>query len=637
LEELVRISRSGERTQALLAQIIESSENAIFSLNLDGMVESWNKAAERLFGYAAKEVIGQPALAYLIPPDRVDEALQKFNGAKSGQTIGPTDTVRRRKDGSNVSVSVMAFPILDAKGEIVGVSVDVRDITERKQAEERLKLFRTLLDQSNDSIEIIDPITFRLLDVNEGACRALDYTREELLSMRINDIDPKFAAHPERYLESIEKSGQARMESIHRRKDGSMFPVEVSIKNINLDKPYGLSISRDITERKQAEIALEYSNRALATLSDVNRNLVHATDEHKLLLDVCQTIVNQQGYRMAWVGYLEQDETKTIRPVAQAGIEGYLEAAGLVVWADTERGRGPSGRAARSGQTQVVQNFFTDERILPWREQAMKHGLASGVSLPLAIDGKVIGVLSIYSELADAFNMEETRLLEEMASDLAFGVSGLRIRNERDLALNKIEQQLVQLQDNLEDTVKAIAAMVEMRDPYTAGHEAKVAELAVAIAREMGLPDEQAHGIHLAGEVHDLGKIQIPAEILSKPARLNEIEYQLIKAHPQAGYEILKGINFPWPIAQMVLQHHERIDGSGYPQGLKGEEIILEARILCVADVVEAMHSHRPYRPGLGLGSALNEIKKGRNTLYDPVVADACLKLFQEERFKFEK
>ncbi|MDP1997822.1 MAG: HD-GYP domain-containing protein, partial [Gallionella sp.] len=186
------------------------------------------------------------------------------------------------------------------------------------------------------------------------------------------------------------------------------------------------------------------------------------------------------------------------------------------------------------------------------------------------------------------------------------------------------------------DTVRAMAAIVDMRDPYTAGHQARVADLATAIAKQIGLPEEQVHGIHLAGTVHDLGKINVPAEILSKPGKITDIEYSLIKIHSQAGYDILKGINFPWPIAQMVLQHHERMDGSGYPQGLKGEAILIEARILAVADVVEAISAHRPYRPGLGIEVALEEITKNRGAFYDPQAVDACLTLFREQHYSFK-
>ncbi|MCX5970064.1 MAG: HD-GYP domain-containing protein [Coprothermobacterota bacterium] len=180
-------------------------------------------------------------------------------------------------------------------------------------------------------------------------------------------------------------------------------------------------------------------------------------------------------------------------------------------------------------------------------------------------------------------------------------------------------------------TIYAMARIVESRDPYTAGHQQGVARLAVAIGREMGLEHEQVNGLMMAALIHDLGKINVPSEILAKPTRLTPLEFSLIQTHSQSGYEILKEIEFPWPVARMVLEHHERFDGSGYPQGLSGEEILLEARILAVADVVEAMASHRPYRPALGIEAALEEIRAKRGTSFDPRVADACLTLFLEK------
>ncbi|MGC2164584.1 MAG: HD domain-containing phosphohydrolase [Gallionella sp.] len=390
---------------------------------------------------------------------------------------------------------------------------------------------------------------------------------------------------------------------------------------------------QDITDKKTAEISLTRANRALAALGEVNHSLVHATDEHQLLLAVCEAIVKQRGYRMAWVGYLEHDELKNIRLMAHAGIDGgYLELA-RIVWSDTVYGRGPSGLAARTGTTQVVQDFLTDDRMLPWRIEAAKRGYAATISLPLIGTGSVFGILTIYSGYADAYDQQEVKLLEEMADDLAFGVRTLRTRQDLHRARANANEHLAKLQENLEDTIKAIATIVEVRDPYTAGHQKRVAELALAIAREIGLSQEQAHGIYLAGLVHDLGKIKIPAEILSKPGRLIEDEYSLIKTHAQAGYDILKDIDFPWPIAQIVLQHHERLDGTGYPQGLKGDDISLEARILSVADVVEAMSSHRPYRPGLGVDAALQEITRGRGTRFDPQLVDTCVRLFKEQGY----
>ncbi|MBA7555879.1 Cyclic di-GMP phosphodiesterase response regulator RpfG [subsurface metagenome] len=188
----------------------------------------------------------------------------------------------------------------------------------------------------------------------------------------------------------------------------------------------------------------------------------------------------------------------------------------------------------------------------------------------------------------------------------------------------------------MEATINTISKIIEARDPYTAGHQNTVSQLAVAIAQEMKLPENKIEGIQIAALVHDIGKINIPAEILSKPSKLNEMEFSLIKNHPKVGYDILRKIDFSWPVAKIVLQHHEKIDGSGYPQGLKGEKILLEAKIIGVADVVEAMSSHRPYRPSLGIDKALEEISQNRGTLYEPEVVDACLKLFKEKDFKFK-
>ncbi len=186
------------------------------------------------------------------------------------------------------------------------------------------------------------------------------------------------------------------------------------------------------------------------------------------------------------------------------------------------------------------------------------------------------------------------------------------------------------LRDTLEKTVEVIAKTVELRDPYTSGHQERVASLAEAIAIKLNLSSEEIKGIHMAAIVHDLGKIYVPSEILSKPGRLNEIEYALIKTHAQAGFDILKEVDFPWPVSEMVLQHHERIDGSGYPRNLKGSEILIGARILHVADVVEAISSHRPYRPALGVDTALKEISDNSGKYYDKDVVDACIEVFKD-------
>ena len=206
---------------------------------------------------------------------------------------------------------------------------------------------------------------------------------------------------------------------------------------------------------------------------------------------------------------------------------------------------------------------------------------------------------------------------------------------EQNLNQQRLQETLEALRRNLNGIIQCVAQVIEKRDPYTAGHQRRVTDLAHAIAQEMGLSEGRRDGIRMAGMLHDIGKISIPAEILSKPGRLTEIEFSLLKAHPRIGYDILKEIEWPYPIPEIVLQHHEKMDGSGYPQGLSGEDILLEARILGVADVVEAMASHRPYRPALGIDKGLDEISKNKGIHYDADVVDACLKLFTEKDFEW--
>lgn len=199
----------------------------------------------------------------------------------------------------------------------------------------------------------------------------------------------------------------------------------------------------------------------------------------------------------------------------------------------------------------------------------------------------------------------------------------------------KVKEKTGSLQSTLNGVVSALAMVVEMRDPYTAGHQLRVSQLACAVAREIGLSEDQIKGIQVVGCLHDIGKIIVPAEILSKPSKLTDYEFNMIKAHPEAGHNILKGIFFPWPVATAVLQHHERLDGSGYPFGCNGDEIIIEAKIIAVCDVIESMASHRPYRPALGIEAGLDEIRKNEGIIYDFEVAEACLELFREKGFKF--
>jgi len=242
---------------------------------------------------------------------------------------------------------------------------------------------------------------------------------------------------------------------------------------------------------------------------------------------------------------------------------------------------------------------------------------------------------------ADESTLQRAKITEPFSYILKpFEERELHVAIEIALYKHKMEEELKRnfekLQRAMEETIHALALTAERRDPYTASHQQRVTRLACAIAKEMRLSEDKIKGIQMAAVIHDIGKINIPAEILSKPGQLTKIELDMVKTHPQVGYDILKTIEFPWPIAQIVLQHHERMDGSGYPQGLSDDDILLEAKILGVADVVEAMSSHRPYRPAHGIDKALKEISQKKGVLYDPEVVDACLKVFTRRGFKFE-
>jgi PAS domain S-box-containing protein/putative nucleotidyltransferase with HDIG domain len=395
-----------------------------------------------------------------------------------------------------------------------------------------------------------------------------------------------------------------------------------------------LGIIRDITERKKADELLQKLNRALKVVTECDQILVRATDENKLLLDICQIIVNLGGYKFAWVGFVSHDKEKNIRPIAYAGYErGYLDVVKINL---SQKEREPVSQAILTGKPAIIKNISTVTGQAHWQEEAVKRGYAAMIALPLSEDSRIFGSLNIFSGELDVFDAEEVKLLKELADDLAYGIVALETRAQGKKSAEELQRSYKKLRKIFEQTVNALASAVGKRDPYTTDHQRRVTMLACTIAKEIGLSEEQINGLRLAGMLHDIGKLAVPSEILSKPTRLSDAEFTIIKTHPRVASDILKAIEFPWPIAEIVLQHHERIDGSGYPQGLSDKNILLEARILAVADVVEAISSHRPYRPAYSLEYTLEEISKNKGVIYDPEIVDICLRLFKEKEFHFE-
>jgi PAS domain S-box-containing protein len=639
-----------EKTAALLESeqrfraLIENASDLVVVVDAKGVVTYASPSIRRLGGYEPAEVLGREFLDLTHPEDRPAAAASLGRILNQPDSLLTTEFRYVVKDGSQVTLEAIARNAL-ADPSVRGIVVNARDVTERRRAAEAL---RRSLDLLSTVVENIPARVFwkdsdlRYLGCNTAFARDAGRKRsEELLGkddfeMGWRDQAERYRADDRRVIESdVPKLGIEEPQSTPEGRTIWLRTSKVPLHDAGGTVLGVLGIYEDITERKNAERSLARANRALRTLSAGNLSLVRATDEQALLAEMCRVVVEVGGYGMAVVGYAHDDDEKSVEPMACHGVDLSSLKRSRLSWKDEGLGGGAFGGAIRSRAPQIVRHAEKDPRQAPWVGALVAAGVWSGagagawseLALPLSFDSqKPFGVLLISATEVDVCDEAEVKLLVELAGDLAFGVQTLRTRAERRAAGDTLRR-------SLEDSIQTIAATVEMRDPYTAGHQRRVATLAEAIALEMGLAEERVHGLRLAGTIHDLGKIGVPAEILAKPTRLSAIEFHLVQQHPQAGYDILKDVSFPWPIARMVLEHHERLDGTGYPRGLKGEAILLESRILAVADVIEAMSSHRPYRAGLGLDAALQEIQDKRGSAFDPEVVDACLRLFREKGF----
>jgi HD domain/GAF domain len=351
----------------------------------------------------------------------------------------------------------------------------------------------------------------------------------------------------------------------------------------------------------------------MSIVTEISRFIALATDEADAQRYLCHHLVDEAGYELAWIAVALPGEDYAVDVAFAAGETDYLQA-GMVSWSGSNaNGLGPVGTCLRTGRPQVIGDLVNQALYAPWRDRARSFGLRSSAAIPFSPGGQR-ACLSVYSRYVDAFPEPVMRALESITREVEFGITHIHSMNQVAGALDGI--------------LAALSRITEARDPYTAGHQSKVGSLSAAIAAHMGIDAPTVELIRQAGDVHDVGKTAIASEILTKPGRLTALEYQMVQRHAKFGYDILAEAKLPWPIADVALQHHERVDGSGYPQGLSASEIILPARIVAVADVIEAMTNHRPYRSELGLERALDEVNSKAGQLYDAEVVKNCMAIF---------
>jgi PAS domain S-box-containing protein len=721
-KKMLDLETANQKLKCLEEQYRMSFENVadiVWTTDTELIIRKISPSVEKMLGYKPQDLIGQPIIDLLeiITPESTERAMAEMRLVLGGQTISASVYPLIAKDKTIKYGEISGSPILQNGGEIVGMISVIRDITERKQAEEALRkseeYFRAITENANDVLFIEDAkgtITYCSL----SAQRILGYKPQELIGLNALDlIIPQDHARANKDFGKALRTRDVGVQNSFRirHKNGSTLIMEGIGKNL-FHNPVvaGFVMNvRDITERRRVEEALENEKTLLQNMIDAVPDRIYAkdkesrfivcnkalirrmgktrtseivgkTDFNLLPLEMAQRfaadeqavirsgvsminreeplttedgkitrwnlatkvpLLDKQGKRIGIVGVgreitdIKQAEEKLLKSEASFQ-ELFNEAPVGYFQYDTQ------GCITRVNQTELDMLGYSSEEMIG---QPVWKFIVEEETSRQQILAKLAGTLRPFKGFEREYRRKDGKIFPFLIQDRIImdergNITGIRCAVQDITELKRAEKQL---RDTLESlrravgtTIQVMVSAVETRDPYTSGHQARSADLARAIAMEMGLPQEEIEGIRIAGSIHDIGKLSIPAEILSKPTKLSDIELSLIKEHARKGFEILRDVESPWPLAEIVYQHHERMDGSGYPRNLKGDDVLIEARILSVADVVEAMASHRPYRPGLGIDAALAEIEKNRGILYDVTVANACLRLFREKGFKLE-
>lgn len=573
------------REELLSKSIVDNMPAGIAFLDNDFVLRWFNRTYAELIQtytpYTGEQALGMSYFDYAVGSrSQVEEWFQKVRDTGQVDTRYGFELVLK-KDGLKKTTywDTSVAPVLDVDGKVKGILILTQNVTERKQAESELQIERdkltAIFESMADGIYIVNK-DYDIQYVNSVLKETFGSPEGKKCHEYFHDsADPcTFCKNEEVF------AGKTVRWEWTSLKDGKTYDlIDTPMKNADgsISK---LEIFRDITERKQAEENMKSIKDELQIILDSVPAIITYKDTESKIIRTNKTMAD--SLKMP-VKDMVGKTTEELFPKEQA-----------------EKMRKDDREVIVSGKPKrdIIQPYTTPDGIrwlitdkIPYRDK----------------EGKVTGVIGLSKDITVQRKSEQ-----------------------------KLKQTYRRLKKTMDATIDTMSKIIEAKDPYTSNHQHRVCQLAVPLAQELNLAEDKIEGIRIASLIHDIGKIGLPTEILSKPTTLTDIEFSLIKGHSQIGYDILKSIDFSYPVDQIVIQHHERLNGSGYPNNLKSDKILLEAKIIGVADVVEAMSSFRPYRPALGIDKALEEISKNKGILYDPEVVDACLKLFKEKGFKFE-
>jgi len=578
-EKLIEEEKKLLKNEVKFWQLIECIMEGFWQIDKNGIITYINPRLTEILGYTAEEMLGQDFLSFI--DDSYGKKAQIYLKRRKKGIIEKHDFEFLKKDDSKVFTRLEALPIYDEIGSYNGSVAFISDITEQKIIEDELKEYKNRFRDLDNLLPEAIFETDQKLNIkfaNKNFFRISGYSKDDIkkgLSILQLLSSESLASAQENIAKIIKgvKTGPNKYKII--KKNGITIYGLVN-SNAIYDSEGNFSGLRitglDITKKKNHEDALKASEERYKSLFKSSLDGVYQTTLEGRYIDINPALIKMLGYG-------SRKELLKVNVAKQI----YLSSKAR-----------PS--IDERGKTFTAQ-FRKKDCTIIWVEVSSRVFYKNGK--PDHHEGIVRDI---------------TR----------------RIETEENL-----KQSYEKLQKTLNGAIKTLAYIVETKDPYTSGHQVRVAKLSVAIANELGLSKEKVSAISVASLIHDIGKISVPASILSKPSTLTELEFAMIKMHSQIGYDILKEIDFGYPIADIVLQHHERLNGSGYPKGLENDEILIEAKILTVADVVEAMATHRPYRSALGIDKALEELEKGRGVFYDKDVVDTCIRVFRENKFKF--